>query len=127
MQEQEEREFWEWCGFKRVTVRARAFEVVRGKKHSWETCEQRWLRPNCVFEEKLYPSYHGVPFVDWVLPALDLNSLFRYAVPKVALVTTTAGLLNLLNKWAFAIYKLDKDPAQALYQAIQEVRKSCSH
>ena len=119
--QKQQKEFWEWCGFKEVTVRARAFEIVRGKKHSWETKEQRWLRPNCEFENKLYPSYHGVPFVDWELPPIDLNNLFTYAVPKLKMERDS--LITFLWEWVKDMISNDKDPALALFWALWAVMK----
>ena len=92
-------EFWELCGLKQVKVRARTFEILRGKKHSWETCEWRWLMPNCEFEDKLYPSYHGVPFVLWNLPRIDLNNLFQYAVPKLRDLSESNTLQDIEFHW----------------------------
>lgn len=106
-------EFWKRCGFSEVTVRARTLEVVCGKKRSYETCEQRWLRPNCEFEDKFYPSYHSVPFVDWQLPPIDLNNLFRYAVPKLP--------QDRYYKALSSIFVKQDNPALALFWAIWEV------
>ncbi len=116
------REFWELVGFRFVTVRARTFEIVRGRKRSYETSEQRWLQPNCEFENKLYPSYHSVPFVDWELPPLDLNSLFKYAVPKLT-DAQKARLPGHFSKQGsvFTMLAFEEDPALALFWAIYKI------
>jgi hypothetical protein len=50
-----EQKFWEWCGFTRYD--------------RWTTNEQGWKAPN------------GDKFLD--APPIDLNNLFKYAVPKL--------------------------------------------
>ena len=106
MQDQEEREFWEWCGFK----------LCPNPKSSSYTY---------IDAEKIY---RGVL-------RIDLNNLFRYAVPKLYLELCRKGQYHKMK----AIYEAleqeiikgstesEINPAQALYKAIQEGRKSCSH
>ena len=119
MQEQEEQEFWEWCGFKQLEA-GRGGYHFRATKKVWN-----WLPPNETERHK------SIPF----LPRLDLNNLFRYAVPKL-LEEKKNPALSITFTWDDAEDKCmcdispynwgeDKDPAQALYQAIQGVRKLC--
>ena len=55
----EYREFWEWCGFKNM----------RGKQYGGVKVSYGYLHPD------------GVTLV--ALPELDLNNLFKYAVPAL--------------------------------------------
>lgn len=100
------KEFWEWCG----------------------------VKP----EEKLVYDIDGTPYIDhnW-LPPIDLNNLFKWAVPKLIKSGIRISLrvndskdggswVEIFNDRSQNVYYdcRDKDPAQALYQAIQEVRNA---
>ena len=61
-----------------------------------------------------------------IVPPIDLNSLFKYAVPKLDVVTIDFQSNSYM---AWVVYKgkscitHDKNPALALFQAIMEVIK----
>jgi len=97
------KELWEWCGFR----------LADGSGY---------LLAECPIEYPL--GFH--------LPIIDLNNLFKYAVPKDAdvQVSTGRGLAGEINRWVVAIgisgkwYRAeDKDAALALFWAIYEVIK----
>jgi hypothetical protein len=54
---------------------------------------------------------------------LDLNSLFKWAVPKLKEIIPQPELSLLFVSWVEDFIHADKDPAQALYEAIQRARK----
>jgi len=102
------KEFWEWCGF-----------------------------------EYKIPSDYGLPCCDWWQypdgiqssnsPPIDLNNLFKYAVPKLDYCDITkpetpkgwwvsSVRIEVNNRIVFG-HKIDKDPALALFWAIWEVMK----
>lgn len=94
-EEQEEiRKFWEWCG---------VAKIKRG-----------WKFPN------------GDVLID-VDPPITLDNLFKYAVPKLnsmELTYQTPDRYTALARQHTEKWFSDKDPAQALYQAIREVMKN---
>ncbi len=51
-------------------------------------------------------------------PPIDLNNLFKYAVPKAIEKIDRHHTAMLLASWAMAVPYKKEDPAQALYQAI---------
>ena len=93
----QEREFWEWCGFKEW--------VIPG----W------WVYPN-------KPSYeHNL------IPPIDLNNLFKYAAPKLECVClkTNLGISFIAEvQYGGTVYMGNfTDPALALFWAIYEIIK----
>lgn len=104
------KKFWEWCGFARLP------EGNRGYHYEQTVKTMNWLPP---YETEIYAS---ISF----LPAIDLNNLFKYAVPKLS-----AGCLLWYgeNKGYGAVINLphreseSDDPALALFWAIWEVIK----
>ena len=102
----EKREFWEWCEFKFI-------------KDGYGWGQDSWLSP---LGDTLLK-----------LPNLDLNNLFKYAVPKLKdnyqyeLIGWNEGqhraVINKFQKgWAETYtIAMDKDPALALFWAIWEV------
>ena len=105
------REFWEWCGFK-YSHSARSKNFYTGA-----------LGRNVRF--------YSYPDGDvGEIPPIDLNNLFKYAVPNVKWIQLSVGHAGLYiaqvrlysdNKESFkkALCE-DKDPALALFWAIWE-------
>ena len=95
--EEQIREFWEWCGFK----------LMAGSNYLLVECPVG------------YPlGFHS--------PPIDLNSLFKYAVPKAREVLGELKFVGLLIRWIanFAFVRLDEkitDPTLALFWALYEV------
>jgi len=116
MTNEEIKEFWEWCGFTIL------------KEKEWDL--RRRARIGFI-----YPN--GGRYTR--LPSLGLNNLFRWAVPKLQEISkehyiTFEHPFNDPTTWAITInielhynYKefegRDKDPAIALFRAIQQVIK----
>ena len=117
------KEFWEWCGFSRRLPEGRA-------GYHWEQCVKvmNWMSPD--YKE----IYKSMSF----LPPIDLNNLFKWAVPKVIASGHWLGMITIQmsigTQYTFAIYVekykdkaehegRDKDPALALFWAIWEVIK----
>lgn len=109
MENKELKEFWEWCGFR--------LEKQRSGSMGWT-----------------YPPvpsvYAPMGLVRAVLPDLDLNNLFKYAVPKAVAKIAHAFKLSiqsaykeLFRWWLEELLKDPAEPAQALYQAINKLRK----
>ena len=113
------KEFWEWCGFK------------------WEGDDTAgfWLGSDSY--TYCFPCIHLTPTE--MLPPIDLNNLFKYAVPKLeyvrlcwqpylnkwsgsVMIRTLAGVPNKDVVGGVEITKgIDKDPALALFWAIYKV------
>ena len=96
--------FWKWCGFKEVFGQETwRFERYKETNHWWEA-------PN------------GQRFVD--CPPVDLNNLFKWAVPKLddwRILKDKDGVLA----WAYTKDHMDNhwhnDPAIALFLAIEKL------
>ncbi len=108
------KEFWEWCGFKKEAVNT----FVNGKWTPTPSAGYSWRYPNG--REECYP------------PPIDLNNLFKYAVPKVKehyKALSTPGYycspMPLFEDWIYEWLFYGKDPALALfwacYKALKEV------
>ena len=106
------KEFWEWCGWK------------------WLDDLQCWESPDTT---RVRLNRGGIYNV-----LLDLNNLFKYAVPKITALetytltlTTRQGITNVsimpnymgIEKGGYA---WDKDPALALFAPIWEIIKGDS-
>lgn len=100
------KEFWEWCGFKR---RPDQDFVMEYQKHEvWE-----WSDGNIID----------------VLPKLDLNNLFKYAVPKLDIER-----INLYpatkDRWGcyfddwYQDHNVAETPALALFWALWGVKET---
>jgi len=102
------REFWEWCGFER----ARFEPTVKGvSKYQYEV--GYWVYPDNITDKMIWSQE---------LPSIDLNNLFKYAVPKL----DKELALTILRSWVFNILttKPAKDnPALALFWPIYKVMK----
>ena len=118
--EQQMREFWEWCGFMRLPEGNRDYHY----EHTVKT--MNWKSP-C--ETEICAS---IP----VLPRLDLNNLFKYAVPKLQDKGFMVELYSYEQAgYRVAIYNItgqadipevvvrNNDPALALFGVIWEVIK----
>ena len=117
------KEFWEWCGFKKETRWSDPADIV--PRHEYNV----WV----------YPDGSGVTQHLSVNPPIDLNNLFKYAVPKVlpehdfAIYYVLDDRSEATGNWAISmscsgygehgIIRLrDKDPAIALFWALDKVR-----
>ena len=115
------KEFWEWCGF--IDVQYKPVNSIGKKWLGWLEWQGVGQPPFVVTNGK-YP----------VCLEINLNNLFKWAVPKVLRIgyeialAITEDLCEVeLNDKDFPPKKQsylgqDKDLAQALYQAIQQVR-----
>jgi hypothetical protein len=123
------KEFWEWCGWKKLSGLS-----YSGCELWLNPCEQFDLGEPVCFDNG-EPMYR-LPKADteMCLPPIDLNSLFAYAVPKLAefyswinidhvhkpiryIVTISNGFLGKVYKYS------GNDPALALFWAIYSVIK----
>ena len=104
--EAEIKEFWEWCGFKLKEVKFGMSGIV-----------PQWLLQD---------------YADWELPKIDLNNLFKYAVPKLSYLfldgfwNGNEGCFNYAAtigapEGEYKKHEYYKDPALALFWAIWEV------
>ena len=108
MGDKELKEFWEWCGF----------TYKEGRYENW------WDSPDGK------ESFRDCP------PAIDLNNLFKYAVPKLPKGKDAIYFAHPIDSERYYCLILDEDgemvgdspaeedPAQALYKAIQGVRNA---
>lgn len=103
----DERKFWEWCG-------------VKGECQIWDCFNKS--EENCSV----------CPY--WKYPPIDLNNLFKYAVPKVLTNGRWLGMVTVQYsegvRYLWQVYPEkqeggeNKDPAIALYQAICKVMEA---
>jgi len=82
--EEQIKRFWEWCGFKFV-------ENIEHSQYFGDLDFSSWIYPDSGYRAR-------------DLPPLDLNNLFKYAVPKVIKKMDTEGkvifpILSLWGKW----------------------------
>ncbi len=109
---------WEWCGFKQLEA-GRGGYHFRSTKKIWN-----WLPPGETERHK------SIPF----LPPVDLNNLFKYAVPKLERVKLyhVAHYLDYRAEVQLAddagdiisgANRLNPDPALALFWAIWQIIK----
>ena len=95
------KEFWEWCGQKQYTF---APQFNRD-------------------------GYLGKPYTT-ELPPIDLNNLFKYAVPiicssvKLELFSDGEWEAQVCNKDNRVEYKSDNDPALALFWAVEAIKNT---
>lgn len=122
MNKEEIKEFWEWCGFTYIDkkLNERWIFTPEGTNQKIEVYGDRYITPN------------KSSVVGW-LPMIDLNNLFKYAVPKLIndgweifisydqFFNTWYAELNHPNKQA--ILEESKEVEGALFYAIQEVIK----
>ena len=106
------KEFWEWCGFTTKKTRVHDF----GDKYTMAT---HWHSPD---NKKVWFG---------CIPEANLDNLFKYAVPKVKVITLT----NVFKDWTATVNQGEmikgkvkaigesQDPALALFWAIWEVIK----
>ncbi len=103
-----DKEFWERCGF---IYKDEPFTNDSGHKGIGRT----FYYPNG--EVQGYSTRaEGLP----IYPTLDLNNLFKYAVPIVHNKLGDKACYDLMCEWVQDII-FDNDPALALYRAICEV------
>ncbi len=93
------KEFWEWCGWNYTPTYKRKSLLEWG-----------WQSPSVTDGE--YQDY---------LPSIDLNNLFKYAVPKLkSKAFLVLWMMRLIEDWAEG---KEPNPALALFWAIYEVMK----
>jgi hypothetical protein len=109
---EEQKKFWEWCGWRQVPEGKKAFHYERCQK------VMNWYAPDN--QERSYK----------FLPDVDLNSIFKWAVPKIADSDYYIELYHDKPIFVASIYGhdgeyatviRDKDPALALFWAIYMV------
>jgi len=116
------KEFWEWCGLKwfwNHNPECHCGEVDNDDSmRSWHYKEKgEWKLATRFWHEQM---------------AIDLNNLFKYAVPKIrrylnaqseidGIDTVKYPFHDFLKRWAYAIAIKDEDPATALFWALWEV------
>lgn len=116
MTKEQEQELWEWCGFTRLEPGKDGYHFVATGK------EWNWMAPGKTRR------FESVPF----LPRIDLNSLFKWAVPKLANYSMYKGLepgVPVFGQHIAKVWSLthgygeaySEDPADALFEAIYEV------
>jgi len=105
IKQEELQEFWEWCGL--------TFLRDRDRTLSWYDSEEN--------------------FVDFGFPDIDLNNLFKYAMPKTVEklqgteplhFSPETALRALFSHWLEDPHAVLETPALALYQAIQKARRT---
>ena len=118
------KDFWEWCGFKWIQKKE---DMIFGPipQYHWNLIAH-WQYPDGHNHEEL--------------PALTLDNLFKWAVPKLGFVeisilsdppkeTSGVGYYVSIRSSTHQVlgHSLTwfPDPAQALYEAIQKRRKEC--
>ena len=95
------KEFWEWCGWKQDSI-------------------GNWLYP---------PQYKNEQFRMYGIPPITLDNLFKYAVPKVDRYRLEDDWSKIEKHFAYAEIgeksgsAWDKDPALALFRALDKVRE----
>ena len=102
------KEFWEWCGL-----------------HYYPDCECIRVKGSCwgISEETYGENGHW----HFVLPEIDLNNLFKYAVPKL----DNLDSIQFVPKWncqlglssGQLVDAFGEDPALALFWALWEVKE----
>jgi hypothetical protein len=95
------KEFWEWCLGDRVMI---------AKNFGGD------LAIYSKTEDATQPEGYRLAFIDYGKESIDLNNLFKYAVPKIP---KTYGVFLLLENWARKILLYDANPALTLFWTIQ--------
>lgn len=128
------KEFWEWCGFTSKIVKRKSADfngIYYGQDGTFHKLPE-------LYDVELWyePKMQGLPNEDkWFarngLPTLDLNNLFRYAVPLTLKKLEEAGALNplidLFQRWYDQIVLLAGDSRKtevadiALFYVCREV------
>ncbi len=98
------REFWEWCGFKYE-------DCYPDGKGNWMNV----TRPDGKVECHLKLSLRS-------FPPIDLNNLFKIAVPKLHTKLGDKPTFDLLVGWVEDII-YDNDPALSLFWAVYPILK----
>ncbi len=145
--------FWEWCGWERFMKRIPQ-NTSSGKKCAVYVCdappracehcgdevppkvkfkeEERWYSP---FRDTIYENIYGKKqsYMAFQLPPIDLNNLFKYAVPKLKDGEDTIMLMHPIKSTKTYCQILDddgetvgdsspyEDPATALFLALEKV------
>ena len=121
--EEEVKRLWEWCGLKEMECHT---ELMIGGNDSGVA----WFYPEAT---------NSYIFLSFNVPPIDLNNLFKWAVPKVNSLGWGVGLMpcgpitnplwygDTFNIWKEVHYresnpKMD-DPALALFWALDKVRE----
>lgn len=113
--EEQIKKVWEWCGWRQLAEGKRGFHYERTQK------VMNWLAPDDV------DLVYGHPY----LPRIDLNSLFKWAVPKVIAKLESRfdtkenlirGLALLFDRWLRKIsenYSLEDALFWAIYKVME--------
>ncbi|MCK5019570.1 MAG: hypothetical protein KAS32_21105 [Candidatus Peribacteraceae bacterium] len=97
--------FWEQCGFHQETDNRKGYHWELGFRY------HDWLTPNGE-------TSHGSNFgLKGQLPPIDLNSLFKYAVPLLEKKLGYKEAYKLLIRWTTEIME-GKDPADSLFEIL---------
>ena len=88
-------------------------------KRFWEACGFL-TGANGAFTMGWYKYPDSLLLRDELPDITDLNALFKWAVPKVQEKMAKYKVMHLLKDWVEAIVIWDKDPAQALAEAIEK-------
>jgi len=102
---EEQMKFWEWCGFEKQLLE----DLPKSYRHEGNL---GWKYPTDSI---------GVADTRKQLPDIDLNNLFKYAVPKLRRELSQLELATLMLGWLKAMFEDDEDPALALFWAINKV------
>ena len=110
------KEFWEWCGFYQED----------GESYMDSTPYKVWKHPSNLLHDFGYKAFPGL--------LVDLNNLFKYAVPKVTYCELIkvgrpdyhgcwCGYVSIRPSYELgkALFVEDEDPALALFWAIYKV------
>jgi len=92
------KEFWEWCGLDEVLA---------------SDGEYHWFKGEEIVS----------PTDDAGYPVIDLNNLFRWAVPKLSSKMAKYEVMYLLKDWIEDVTIFGKDPALALFWAIWNIKE----
>ena len=82
----------------------------------WEQCRARCIKCNKLIKVKSQRINSDCCCYSYELD-LDLNNLFKYAVPKIK---TTFWRAEMLINWIFRIVYYNEDPALSLFWAIKK-------
>ena len=97
--------FWEWCGLVQVNSSASTEVSNSCEAMALDRPINGWYKPDYEKGTSKLISFRDAPII-------DLNNLFKYAVPKLG-----SNDMALLAKWIRQVVE-GKDPALALFWAI---------
>lgn len=111
--EQQVSEFWKWCGFTRSTHPLATYYENRPRESVEVSC---WVTP----------TGETIPCG---LPDIDLNNLFKYAVPKAIVkicqifkVDIQSAYKTLFSWWLDKMFNETNDTIEALFWALWQIK-----